>query len=88
MKYKAIIFDLFGTPVDSYSVQGYNKLLTDMASALELSVEDFSRFWRDPTYERGVGIFKTTEESIRYTKGQKKQMKELRDEFKKKTLKS
>jgi len=70
MKYKAIIFDLFGTLVDSYSVQGYNRLLTDMASALKLPTEDFSKLWskiwRDTTYERGVGIFKTTEESIRY----------------------
>jgi len=66
----AIIFDLFGTLVDSYSVQGYNRLLTDMASALELPNEDFSKLWtklwRDTTYERGIGIFKTTEESIRY----------------------
>jgi putative hydrolase of the HAD superfamily len=66
MKYVAIIFDLFGTLVDSYSVQGYNRLLTDMASALELHYEDFSKPWRDTTYERGIGIFKTTEESIRY----------------------
>jgi len=66
MKYKAIIFDLFGTLVDSYSVQGYNRLLTDMASALELPGEDFSKLWRDTTYERGIGIFKTTKESIRY----------------------
>jgi putative hydrolase of the HAD superfamily len=66
MKYTAIIFDLFGTLVDSYSVQGYNRLLTDMASALELPDEDFSKYWRNTTYERGIGIFKTTEESIRY----------------------
>ena len=66
MKKTAIIFDLFGTLVDSYSVQGYNRLLTDMASALEVSVEDFSKLWRDTNYERGIGIFKTTEESIRY----------------------
>jgi len=66
MKYMAIIFDLFGTLVDSYSVQGYNRLLTDMASALELPEEDFSKLWRDTTYERGTGIFKTTGESIRY----------------------
>lgn len=70
MKYKAIIFDLFGTLVDSYSVQGYNRLLTDMTSALELPSEDFSKLWtkvwRHTTYERGTGIFKTTEESIRY----------------------
>ena len=66
MKYKAVIFDLFGTLVDSYSVQGYNKLLADMASALQLPENDFSQFWRDTTYERGTGIFKTTGESIRY----------------------
>ncbi len=66
MKYKAIIFDLFGTLVDNYSVQGYNRLLTDMASALELPGKDFSKLWRDTTYERGIGTFKTTEESIRY----------------------
>ncbi|MHA2282799.1 MAG: HAD family hydrolase [Promethearchaeota archaeon] len=66
MKYQAIIFDLFGTLVDSYSVQGYNRLITDMASALELPIDDFSKLWRNTTYERGTGIFKTTEESIRY----------------------
>jgi putative hydrolase of the HAD superfamily len=66
MKYKAIIFDLFGTLVDSYSIDGYKRLLTDMASALELSEQEFSRYWRNTTYERGIGIFKTTEESIRY----------------------
>ncbi|HEA70451.1 hypothetical protein LCGC14_0747950 [marine sediment metagenome] len=66
MKYKAIVFDLFGTLVDSYSVQGYNKLLTEMASALELSHGDFSKIWRNTTYERCIGIFKTTEESIRH----------------------
>ena len=66
MKYKAIIFDLFGTLVDSYSVQGYNKLLTDMALALKLPIEDFSKLWLNTTYERGIGIFKTTEASIRH----------------------
>ncbi|MFW9824298.1 MAG: HAD family hydrolase [Candidatus Thorarchaeota archaeon] len=66
MNYKAIIFDLFGTLVDSYSVQGYSRLLNGMASALELPYEDFSKLWRETTYERGIGVFKTTEDSIRY----------------------
>lgn len=66
MKYRAIIFDLFGTLVDSYSVHGYKRYLAEMALALELPVEDFSNLWRDTIYERGIGIFKTTEESIRY----------------------
>ena len=65
MKYKAIIFDLFGTLVDSYSIQGYNRLITDMASALEVPSEGFSKLWRDTAYERAIGIFKTTEDSIR-----------------------
>ena len=66
MNYKAIFFDLFGTLVDNYSVQGYNRLLTDMALALELPGKDFSKLWRDTTYKRAIGIFKNTEESIRY----------------------
>ncbi|KKN61200.1 hypothetical protein LCGC14_0524410 [marine sediment metagenome] len=66
MKYQAVIFDLFGTLVDSYSIQGYNRLLTDMTAALELPGDDFSKIWRDTTYERGIGIFKTTEENIRH----------------------
>ncbi|MFX1323837.1 MAG: HAD family hydrolase [Promethearchaeota archaeon] len=66
MKYNAIIFDLYGTLVDSYSVRGYKRLLKDMALALELPVEDFSRIWRDTTYERGIGIFKTIHDSINF----------------------
>lgn len=66
MKYKAIIFDLYGTLVDSYSVRGYKRLLADMALALELPVEDFSKIWRDTTYERGIGIFKTIYDSIHF----------------------
>ena len=66
MKYNAIIFDLFGILVVSYSVQGYNRLIADMASALKLNAEDFSKLWRGTAYERAIGIFKTTEESIRY----------------------
>jgi FMN phosphatase YigB (HAD superfamily) len=66
MKYKAIIFDLFGTLVECYSVKGYNRLITDLASALKVPSEGFSKLWRDTTYERGTGIFRTTEESIRY----------------------
>ncbi|MFX0028870.1 MAG: HAD family hydrolase [Candidatus Hermodarchaeota archaeon] len=66
MKYKAVIFDLFGTLVDNYSIKEYNKYLTNMALALKLPVEGFSKLWRDTIYKRGIGIFKTTEESIRY----------------------
>ena len=62
MKYKAIIFDLFGTLVDSYSISGYTQLLSDMAFTLDLPKDDFAKLWKETTYERGIGIFKTTEE--------------------------
>lgn len=37
MKYTAVIFDLFGTLVDSFSLQEYEHTLTQMASALSVS---------------------------------------------------
>jgi putative hydrolase of the HAD superfamily len=66
VKYQAIIFDLFGTLVDNYSVEEYKKYLIKMATTLEVPAEAFSGLWKDTIYERGVGIFKTTEDSIRY----------------------
>ena len=66
MKYKAIIFDLFGTLIDNYSVQGYNRLIKDIASILEISIDGFSKLWHDTSYKRTIGIFKTTEDCIRY----------------------
>lgn len=44
MKYKAVIFDLFGTVVEPFSSQEYDRSLADMADALSVPRQDFKRF--------------------------------------------
>lgn len=45
MKYKAIIFDLFGTLVDIFSRAEYDRVLKEMADALSIAADDFSLAW-------------------------------------------
>lgn len=45
MKYKAVIFDLFGTLVDIFSRAEYDRILKEMAVALSVASHDFSRAW-------------------------------------------
>ena len=45
MKYKAVIFDLFGTLVDIFSRAEYDRILKEMAAVLSISPDDFSRAW-------------------------------------------
>lgn len=66
MKYEAIIFDLFGTLVNNPTFQEYHKLLSQMASILSVPSENFSRFWIETSKKRAIGIFKTTEDNLRY----------------------
>ncbi|MFX1442606.1 MAG: HAD family hydrolase [Promethearchaeota archaeon] len=66
MKYDAIIFDLFGTLVDNPTFQDYNQLLSQMASVLSLPSKKFSDLWIETAQNRAIGIFKTTEENLRY----------------------
>ncbi len=66
MMYAAIIFDLFGTLVDNPSFQENHQDISQMASILSLPSESFTRFWIGTAKQRPTGIFKTTEENIRY----------------------
>jgi len=45
MKYKAVIFDLFGTLVDIFSRAEYDRVLKEMATALSIAADDFSWAW-------------------------------------------
>ncbi len=67
MKYKAVIFDLFGTLVDSFTVPEYFQNLDEMAAILQVPPEGFSKIWRDSFYMRTDGSHRTPEESIRFT---------------------
>jgi len=45
MRYKAVIFDLFGTLVDIFSRAEYDRVLKEMATALSIAADDFPRAW-------------------------------------------
>jgi putative hydrolase of the HAD superfamily len=66
MKYKAVIFDLFGTLVENFTVTEYQKVLTDMAGILKVPRQEFSKLWRDYFPERVNGTHRTHQISIDY----------------------
>ena len=66
MKYKAVIFDLYGTLIDNFTVTEYEQVLEEMSAVLQASPEEFSRRWRDTFYVRTDGSHRTREESVRH----------------------
>lgn len=67
MKYKAVIFDLFGTLIDNFSRPEYISVLEEMAIILEVPEDSFVSLWFDKFIERSTGVYRTTEEAIKYT---------------------
>lgn len=70
MKYRAVIFDLFGTLVRNFSFQDYQEVLKNMASTLDLPSDDFIRLWYASASERNTGGLNSLHTSIEYI-GQK-----------------
>jgi len=66
MKYKAVIFDLFGTLIDKFSLREGNSILRQMASVLSAPADDFVQLWFDTFDTRGLGGFKSIEANIEY----------------------
>ena len=66
MKYKAVIFDLFGTLIDMFPLAEYHSTLSEMASILAVSSEDFTRLWLETVNERFTGAFPTLESNIEH----------------------
>jgi len=66
MKYRAVIFDLFGTLVDNFSRAEYDKVLRDMASIFKVNADDFGRTWRESFPERVNGSHASHQASIEY----------------------
>ncbi len=64
MKYKAVIFDLFGTLVDVYSRRKYYQMLEEMALILSVPQAEFTRLWFGTSKQRGTGIFPSIEANI------------------------
>jgi len=66
MKYKTIIFDLFGTLVDSVSLEEHRKVMAQMASVLSIPSKDFQRLWMDTSFKRATGVFQDKQANIEH----------------------
>lgn len=66
MKYKAVIFDLFGTLVDIFSRREYDSALAEMVAVLNVPYDDFHKVWMQTAPRRVVGQFRTLAENLRY----------------------
>ncbi len=90
MRFKAVIFDLFGTLVDNFTYQEHRDVLSEMADALSIPSQDFIQLWIETFRERVTGAFATPESNILYIcdkvgvspeDGQIKRAIEIRREF-------
>ncbi|UCH43536.1 MAG: HAD family hydrolase [Dehalococcoidales bacterium] len=66
MKYKAVIFDLFGTLIDNFPWAESNNILEQMASELSVPAKDFTDLWHATFDERMKGIFQDYQACIRH----------------------
>jgi len=66
MQYSAVIFDLFGTLLDNYPYEGYQNVLRQVASVLNVPFDAFRRLWSETAHERSLGTIPTIEDNIEY----------------------
>jgi putative hydrolase of the HAD superfamily len=66
MRFKAVIFDLFGTLVDNFSYQEHRDMLSEMADAVSIPSHEFIKLWIETFRERVTGVFATPESNILY----------------------
>ena len=66
MKYRAVIFDLFGTLIDMFPLVEYRRTLSEMSVVLDVSSDDFIRLWGETVNERFTGDLPTLESSIKH----------------------
>jgi len=66
MSLRAVIFDLFGTLVDNFSVAEHRKVLGEMAEAVGAPAEEFAGLWMDTFGQRAAGAFSSVEGNIEY----------------------
>jgi FMN phosphatase YigB (HAD superfamily) len=56
MKYKAVIFDLYGTLVTTFSEKEYQRIVMNMASILSVPAGPFWQLWAASDEESILGI--------------------------------
>ncbi|MBN1161284.1 MAG: GNAT family N-acetyltransferase [Dehalococcoidales bacterium] len=65
-KYKAVIFDLYGTLVDIFTHGEYYNVMETMISILKAPHDEFLKLWFGTAERRAIGVFRTLEENLRY----------------------
>jgi putative hydrolase of the HAD superfamily len=65
-KYQAIIFDLFGTLVDNFSLAEYESVLAEMASVFGAPYDGFRQLWLSSFRDRVTGVHPDQRASIEY----------------------
>ncbi len=63
-RFRAVIFDLFGTLIDSFPTKDYERMLEEMARALDLPVAAYRRLWEETMPARMTGGFATTRDNV------------------------
>ena len=66
MKYKAVIFDLFGTLVNKFPIDESIDILRQMSAVLSLPADEMVKLWFETFDERHGGKFQDLEDDIRY----------------------
>ena len=66
MSFRAVIFDLFGTLINSFAWDYSNDVLRRMASVLSVPADDFVAAWHDTSDYRMTGAFKNYQACIRH----------------------
>jgi putative hydrolase of the HAD superfamily len=62
MKYEAVIFDVFGTLVDIFSLEEYRAFLNDLCAVLGVSPDAFMGRWDEAADERALGLVPVAEQ--------------------------
>ncbi|UCC68400.1 MAG: HAD family hydrolase [Armatimonadota bacterium] len=66
MRYRAVIFDLFGTLIENFSRAEYRRVLVEMADIVGARADDFVRLWRETVEARMTGAFASMEASVEH----------------------
>ena len=71
MKYRAVIFDLFGTVVDEIRYQPtqavrYREAMGEIAAILGIPFDDFSRMWSGQSQRRDKGETRTVRSALAF----------------------
>lgn len=67
MRFRAVVFDLFGTLVPSFPASRFERSLMEMAAAVGINAQAFVGKWRDETWRaRALGEFATIEANVEH----------------------